>query len=101
MIDIGNEKVEVDREVLLFVARNEGTTIDTIRRRLHMPGSVVKSAVSRLRDRCAVTLKPGRNEAKVYIARMSDTVEDCLMQIRALASRGIMAAKDTAPVMEL
>ena len=101
MIDLSQERQETDAEVLRFVARNEGASLDTIHRRLHAPASEVRRSLARLADKCALVSKPGRNGPRYYVARMSDTVEDCLVQIRALATRGIMASRDEAPVVDL
>ena len=101
LIDIGQERVEVDREIVQLVARNEGMTLDGIHRRLHAPLSLVKKEVRALADWGALRVEPGRIGMRCYVAKMSDTVEDCLVKIRALASRGIQASKDHEPVVDI
>lgn len=100
VIDIGAERAEVQREILLFVSRNEGTLLSTIATRLHMPPRMVKREVHSLAETGALRIEHGKMGEKCYIARMSDSCAEIFEEIELLAHRGVDAALDRAPIAD-
>jgi predicted ArsR family transcriptional regulator len=98
--DRSQEVAEVRQKILCAVAKSEGMTPVEIARWVRAPPRLVERQVRVLAERGAVRVQEGRNTCRVYVARMSDTAVDLFDQIRALASRGAAAARDTAPVVE-
>jgi DNA-binding MarR family transcriptional regulator len=100
VIDIGAERSEVQREILMFVSRNEGTLLTTIATRLHMPPSMVKREVHCMVEMGALRVEYGKVGEKYYIARMHGSCAEIFEKIELLAHKGVEAAHDHAPIAE-